>query len=120
MKRWHEDYRITLREWKKHRRNHVDYNKSRSVGYGRIMWQPYSDPFVVDCACDEQKGRFRKKDAWDCGNPRCHMCHNDKFPRRSKHEQELLSELSLREQLRELAEDCAAARRSSAVIRGGD
>ena len=83
MKRWHEDEQIARREWKKHRRMHVEDNKDRS-GY-RIGVSPY----IVDCECDEQVGRFHKKDAWDCGNPHCGVCHSDKYPKRSKHEQEI-------------------------------
>jgi hypothetical protein len=96
MKRWHEDERIARREWKKHRRMHVESNKDR----GKIG----ADPYVVDCECDEQIGRFRKKDAWDCGNTQCGVCHSDKFPKRSKHEHEILSELSFKEQLKEFNE----------------
>lgn len=96
MKRWHEDYKITLREWKKHRRSHVESNKNNSAR--RIGL----DPQQVDCECDEQKGRFRKKDAFDCGNPQCGICHSDKFPKRDKHEHELKSELDFKEQIKEL------------------
>jgi hypothetical protein len=102
MKRWHEDYKITLREWKKHRRSHVESNKNYSIGYQgkRVGVSAY----VVDCECDEQKGRFRKKDAFDCGNPRCNVCHYAKYPKREKHEHEIKSELSFKEQLKELRE----------------
>ena len=96
MKRWHEDYKITLREWKKHRRSHVESNtgnNSRRIGVSA---------YVVDCECDEQKGRFRKKDAFDCGNPHCGICHGNKYPKREKHEHEILSELSFKEQMKEL------------------
>lgn len=96
MKRWHEDYKITLREWKKHRRSHVESNKDSNRGrIGR-------DPYEVDCECDEQKGRFRKKDAFDCGNPRCNVCHFAKYPKRELHEHEVRSNLDFKEQLREL------------------
>jgi hypothetical protein len=101
MKRWQEDYRITVREWKKHWREHVENNQRRSVGYGLMDRRPFSDPFAVDCRCDEQKGRFRKKDAWDCGKARCLMCHSDKAPQRIPTEQEMRAEVSFREQLRE-------------------
>ena len=51
MKRWHEDYKIMLREWKKHRRNHVEGNKRNSKQ--RIGL----DPQVVDCAEYEEVRR---------------------------------------------------------------
>jgi len=92
MKRWHDDYVVARREWKKHRRMHVEDNKDRNaVG---------KDPYEVDCTCDEQIGRFRKKDAYDCGKSRCFVCHSDKLPKRSKTDQELRSEISFREQVR--------------------
>jgi hypothetical protein len=94
MKRWHEDYKITLREWKKHRRSHTERNKDwqKSIGVSA---------YVVDCECDEQKGRFRKKDAFDCGNKKCYMCHSDKFPKRSKSKQEIEFDLKFQEQIQE-------------------
>jgi hypothetical protein len=98
VKRWHQDYKITLREWKKHRKSHVDSNKNWRNRIG-------VSAYVVDCECDEQKGRFRKKDAFDCGNTRCGICHNDKFPKRSKHEHELKADLDYKEQLKELKND---------------
>lgn len=98
MKRWHQDLTRTQREWRKHRRSHVESNKTwvREVG---------KDPYEVDCPCDDQVGRFRKKDAFDCGNVRCYVCHSDKFPKRTLHEQEILSDISFKEQLRELNQD---------------
>ena len=96
MKRWHEDLKIARREWRKHRRGHVESNKNRSSSrIGR-------DPYEVDCECDEQVGRFRKTDAYDCGNPRCGICHGNKYPKREKHEHELKSDISFKEQLKEI------------------
>jgi len=92
MKRWHEEYNIFYRQWKIHRKSHVDFNKDRS-GY-RVG----KDPYEVDCECDEQVGRFRKKDAWDCGNPQCGICHQDKFPKRQLTNKEIRSNISLKEQ----------------------
>jgi len=97
MKRWHEDRKVAYCEWKKHRRVHVEVNQYRS----RVGVSAY----VVECECDEQVGRFRKTDAYDCGNPQCWICHGDKYPKRSEHEQEIKSAISFREQLRELNED---------------
>jgi hypothetical protein len=96
LKRWHEDYKIAKREWRIHRRSHVESNIRNS---GQRIGK---DPFVVDCECDEQVGRFRKKDAWDCGNPQCGVCHSDKYPKRTKHEHEIKSDVSFKEQLKDL------------------
>jgi len=95
MKRWHEDYPRTYREWRKHYLSHVESN----INYNRI---PGRDPYTIDCVCDQQKGRFRKMDAWDCGNPHCYLCHSDKYPVREKTRQELLADLKLEEGVSEL------------------
>jgi hypothetical protein len=98
MKRWHEDWYVSLREWRKHRRSHVESNKRRIV---REEGDVGIDPWNVDCPCDDQVGRFRKKDAWDCGIPHCRICHGNKYPKREKSRQELESEFSFKEQLME-------------------
>ena len=95
MKRWHEEVALTRRNWRQHRRLHVQSN----IDYSREIGK---DPFLVDCACDEEMGRFRKTDAYDCGNARCGVCHSDKFPKRSKTYQEICSDLAMKEQLQEL------------------
>jgi hypothetical protein len=102
MKRWHEELRITYRNWRAHRQIHVEINQSRGVGSGPFQRQPGSDPRTVDCVCDEQAGRFRKQDAHDCGNPRCPICHGEKYPRRTLTRQEILAGLRFQEQLREI------------------
>lgn len=85
------DFRVAFREWKKHRRFHVESN---------LTWnnKPGKDPYEVDCVCDEQVHRFAKIDHHDCGNTRCHMCHGDKYPVRWDTRQEKASNLKLKEQ----------------------
>jgi hypothetical protein len=101
MRRWHQDYKIARRNWRIHRKSHVESNLSQSVGYEPWQRKPGASPFVVKCACDEQVGRFRKKDAWDCGKPHCMICHSDKFPKRDKTHQEVNSERDFKEALKE-------------------
>lgn len=98
MKRWHEEYPRTYREWRKHYLSHVE----RNVYDNRILGR---DPYVIDCVCDQQKGRFRKTDAWDCGNPQCYICHSDKYPVREKTRQEMNADLKLKEGIQEIHED---------------
>jgi len=95
VKRWHEEYSRTYREWKKHWLSHVESN---------LTWtkEPGKDPYEVDCACDEQKGRFRKQKAFDCGHAKCYMCHSDKYPKRYVTYQEWASQLKLEEGIKEL------------------
>lgn len=59
----------------------------------------------VDCPCDMQAGRFRKKDAFDCGQTMCNVCNYEKWRLNGGHEitrQELLMDLRQKEQLQEL------------------
>jgi hypothetical protein len=56
----------------------------------------------VTCVCDLQAGRFRKRDAYDCGRPRCGVCHHEKWPRQQTRA-EKLAELRLVEQVAHLA-----------------
>lgn len=95
MRRWHEEYPRTYREWRKHYRSHVESNKTSQRVAGK-------DPYDVDCICDRQKGRFRKRDAWDCGHARCYLCHSDKVPRRQATYQERCAALRLKEGIIEL------------------
>jgi hypothetical protein len=92
MKRWHEEYYVFHRQWKKHRKMHVESNKK----------VPGRDPYEVDCPCDDQVGRFRKKDAHDCGRACCGICHSDKFPKRQLTDKEIVSNISFKEQLKEM------------------
>lgn len=101
MRRWHQDYKIARRNWWTHRQSHVQSNKNQSVGYDKWQRLPGASPFTVKCTCDEQIGRFRKKDAWDCGNPQCFICHSDKFPKRQKTNKELTSEKDFKESVKD-------------------
>lgn len=93
MYRWHKEYSRTYREWRKHYLWHVELN----VDLGRG-----ENPYQIDCDCDEQKGRFRKKKAFDCGIPQCKICHSDKFPKREKTYQERCADLKLEEGIEDI------------------
>lgn len=99
MKRWHEDYNVARREWRKHHKTHVESNKINT--YKRIG----KDPYEIDCICDEQIGRFRKTDAFDCRKVRCSLCHSDKFPKRTKNKPEIISDFNFIEQLKDFEQD---------------
>jgi hypothetical protein len=96
MKRWHEEFPRTHREWRKHYVDHVELNIDCALnGVG-------ADPYEIDCVCDKQIGRFRKTNAWDCGNTQCRLCHSDKYPKRYQTYQEWCADLKLKEALEEL------------------
>jgi len=73
VKRWHEDYPRTRREWKKHHLSHVESNLYRGE-VGR-------DPYEIDCVCDVQKGRFRKRRAFGTPRSRSSWYRPEKYPR---------------------------------------
>lgn len=91
MKRWHEEIHISKRNWRNHRNMHIESN----------LWRNKPNPLEIDCTCDNQIGRFRKRDAYDCGNARCQLCHSDKFPKRIITRQEYASKLKFEEYLKE-------------------
>jgi hypothetical protein len=101
MKRWRQDLPVTRKAWHLHRRGHVEFNKRRSQDINAGQLPPGSDPNQVDCPCDNQLGRFRKKDAYDCGRSRCQVCHGYKLPWREKSAKERLADFGFREQIRE-------------------
>jgi hypothetical protein len=90
MRRWHEEYPRTFREWRKHYLSHVESNIYWNRGVG-------ADPYQVDCVCDQQKGLFRKRRALSCGRARCRLCHGYKYPKREATRGEMLSEVKLNE-----------------------
>ena len=102
MKRWHDDAHIARRSWINHRRSHVETNLETPQGFAANQQPPGIDPFHVDCVCDNQVGRFRKRKSFDCGHSRCALCHAYKFPKRLKTRGENLSWLSFCEQVHEL------------------
>lgn len=69
MKRFHEEISIMIGRAK----SWMNYNKDRAIGY------------------------FRNKHPLDCGHPKCHTCHSNKFPKREETRQELKSKLKLKE-----------------------
>ena len=76
MKRWHEDYNHSLREWKENSRHNYQ--------------------------SDLEVGRFRKRKSLDCGKASCGICHSDKFPKREITRKEDLANRSFKEQMKEI------------------
>ena len=71
MKRWHDEIAIAERG-----------SKLRASIFGTRL----------------ELGRYRKRHAMDCGNPQCHLCHSDKFPKRQRTRAELRAAMAEREQ----------------------
>lgn len=85
MKRHQEDKKIAERNWKE---------RLRSLKSGA------SEEEIEKFIKDHEVGRFRKKDAYDCGDPQCFVCHSDKVGK-MKDIQILKSDISFKEQLEE-------------------
>lgn len=96
MKRPQEDYHIAYREWKKRYLDLVQHNED--FAHEHIGCSAYEIHY--DWA--KQVGRFRKKKAFDCGNPQCKLCHSDKFPKREKTRQEIEADLKFQEGIEEI------------------
>ena len=91
MKRYQEEKPRIEREWKK-------FYKQRLEGHSK-EWLDAHPEHVKQW---KQKGRFRKRDAWDCGNTQCYLCHYDKFPKRETTHQERQADLKFKEGRAEL------------------
>ena len=69
MKRWHQERSLLLRRWAvekdKHRPNWGRFKKSELDG--------------DECHCLRGPGFLRKRKPYDCGTPRCPLCHFEKF-----------------------------------------
>ena len=84
MRRWRSEKHIAIRR----RREHL------TLVHG---WPERP----VDCDCDRQLGRFRKRKALGCGRARCHLCHGDKLLGRARR-RDLAAALKLKEGLKTL------------------
>ncbi len=73
MRRWHapRERAITLRRWREEIAKHED------VWFGQAALPPAADADA--CHCYRGMGFLRKRKPYDCGNPRCGVCHGDKF-----------------------------------------
>ena len=69
MKRYHQDRARILSEHRFHLRFVHDWPRK-----------------AIDCECELQAGRFRKKKALDCGKAGCRLCHYEKIFRIASHQ----------------------------------
>ncbi len=84
MRRWHAETSLTRERRRRHLRQVHDWPRK-----------------PVECVCDTQTGRFRKRKALGCGRAHCLLCHRDKIfqvPR----PRDILVELRLQEGLAEV------------------
>lgn len=74
MKRWHEDRDLMLRRWRE------EIAKHEMDIYSYCSLAPVPPEADIDsCHCYKGMGFLRKKKPHDCGNPKCMVCHFDKY-----------------------------------------
>lgn len=76
MRRWHSERELMLRRWRQELANH-DFEYGQDYPHGYLA--PPSDAAGIDCHCAQGIGSMRKRTAYGCGNPRCGICHFEKF-----------------------------------------
>ena len=81
MKRWHSEQALMRRRWKdellKHSPSAPIYGPYLPKGNVRyILGVKLQGP---ECHCEKGPGFFRKRRPDECSNPRCPVCHYDKY-----------------------------------------
>jgi len=82
--------------------SHFDYKDGKRCGEVKpqAMWNEYYDKYPPHNR-ERNYTRFRKKCAFGCSNPRCIICHGEKYPKRELTIQETKANLKLKEYLKE-------------------
>lgn len=78
MRRWAEERPLMLRRWRQELANHGRWHG----GDGDYPWEGLAPPSCaadVDCHCANGIGTMRKNRPYGCSQPRCWLCHYDKF-----------------------------------------
>jgi hypothetical protein len=70
MRRWHEDLPLMFRRWRYELRKH-----GLDPGPYLGSYRRGAAIYVSVCPCEKGPGVMRKRDPWDCGRPRCGLCH---------------------------------------------
>lgn len=60
------------------KRYHLERERTKRVHRFHLRRVHYWPERPVECECELQAGRFRKRKALDCGRPRCLVCHYEK------------------------------------------
>ena len=91
MSRYHRDKQIAGKRYKEY----IDIQKEHSLLLGGQK--------KVKLAFVNQRGRFKKRDIYDCGKSKCSICHGGrKYPKRTRTQKEILSLHGFKEQVQEL------------------
>lgn len=68
MRRWHEERELMIRRWR------IEVETHDGIG---AQFPPVATE--SSCHCFRGMGTMRKTKPLDCGNPRCSLCHWEKF-----------------------------------------
>lgn len=81
MRRWHSEMPLMRRRWRMELAKHgnSDPNSKWCWGMPLMALAPPSLAAQVDCHCAQGIGSMRKRKPLDCTNPRCGLCHFEKF-----------------------------------------
>jgi hypothetical protein len=71
------------------KRYHEERARIRSEHRFHLRYVHHWPKEPVDCECELQAGRFRKKKALDCGKTACLLCHYEKIFRLASHQDHL-------------------------------
>jgi hypothetical protein len=75
MQRWHAERDLMLRRWREEIAKHES-----DEGYSYCALAPVPPTADEDsCHCYLGMGFMRKRRPHDCGNPRCMLCHLEKY-----------------------------------------
>jgi hypothetical protein len=72
MRRWHSERNLMIRRWRQELAKH-----NNDLPFMALA--PPSLAPETDCHCAHGIGSVRKRKPYDCGNPRCGVCHFEKF-----------------------------------------
>lgn len=82
MRRWHAERHIMLRRWRFEIGAHGGHSGyTIKDGFNDWVAVPVPPPAcdIGTCHCFKGPGYFRKRKPFDCGNPRCGLCHYEKY-----------------------------------------
>ena len=59
------------------KRNHLELERTKRAHQAHLCYA-HSAGLLINCVCEFQSGRFRKRKPLGCGRSRCRLCHFEK------------------------------------------
>lgn len=79
MKRWHQERDLMLHRWRQEIASHVGWSFGSKAGYAYCALAPLPPTGEEKCHCYRGPGFMRKRTPFGCSNPRCGICHYEKY-----------------------------------------